>query len=70
MGGFICMPHIYVYKEVYIEIPCIGGPCPLKANGAPYQRIPKKLYPILDEFCALSKEEQAQYYQGGGCLPL
>ena len=67
MLGFICSAPSYTYKGLEIEIPGIGGPCPLKKNGDPYERWPKWVRAIMEEFEELSEEEVNKYRTGGGC---
>jgi len=61
-----CYPKMYEYKGVIIECG-YGGPCIIKPNGEPYQRLTKKQAATLLEFCGLSDEETKQYRVGGGC---
>jgi len=67
MTGFICGPRLYEYDGLTIDIPGIGGPCPVKSNGEPYQRCPRGIAETMDRFCALSDEERETYRVGGGC---
>lgn len=67
MTGYICGPRIYEYKGVTIELPSIGGAWPINKKGEPYQRIPRGVEAIVDEFLGLPEDEQAKYRTGGGC---
>lgn len=63
---FICRPHTYHFKGLTIETPAWCGPWPVRKNGEPYQRLPRRVREIMDEFCALS--DPSPYRVGGGCV--
>lgn len=65
--GFLCGPKLYEFEGLEIEFPACSGPAPLKANGDPYQRIPKHVAEKMSRFLNLSDDEMAKYRTGGGC---
>ena len=65
--GFLCGPHLYKFEGLEIERPGIGGPCPLKANGDPYERMPAHVAEKMARFWKLKDDEMAAYRVGGGC---
>jgi hypothetical protein len=52
----ICTAPLYEFDHGgrlwLIEFPPTGGPCPIKANGMPYQRIPRGFDEALAAFRA------------------
>ena len=70
MTGFICGPRRYEFQGVTIEVPGIGGPCAIKANGDFYIRMPAHVSTALDAFCELSNEDAELYRVGGGCVQI
>ena len=67
MTGYICGPRLYKYDGVTIEESGTGGPWPVRGNGDPYQRVPRRVALVLDNFCDLTDVEREAYRVSGGC---
>lgn len=65
--GFLCGPKLYEFEGLEIEFPACSGPAPLKANGDPYERMPKHVAEKMARFWRLTESEMDAYRVGGGC---
>lgn len=65
--GFLCGPKLYEFEGLEIEFPPCSGPCPLKLNGDPYERMPKHVAEKMERFWRLTESEMETYRVGGGC---
>jgi hypothetical protein len=66
--GFICSPHLYRYQGLLIEERPIGPrwwPC--KADGKPYERLPRVVKARLNDWYAMPDAGRVIYHIGGGC---
>jgi len=64
---WICGPRRYEYEGVIIELGGIGGPCPVKPNGDPYERWPADVRAAVNAWWKLPEQYRETYRIGGGC---
>lgn len=67
MHGIICCSGLYEYKGVEIHVNGIGGPMVLSKAGEPYERYPRAIKNVVDEFWGMPREEWPKFRAGGGC---
>lgn len=72
VGGFFCTASVYEYEGVRFELSWPVGPWPVDDVGNPAEDEPgNDFWALVDEFMALSKEEQARHcVVGGGCFEI
>ncbi|MHA1590944.1 MAG: hypothetical protein ACTSUP_00405 [Candidatus Heimdallarchaeaceae archaeon] len=46
--GFVCSNKVVKCDGFIIELPPTGHPVPLKKDGTPYKRIPKRFWKLLE----------------------